>query len=133
MERAFAGQRFAAILRAPTLFPLHIVLAQRHGQHRILPQCIVVIEIFIAQRQPEHALRDQIQQRVLDLVGLAVVGEASGEAPYDSGSLLQFLQHQRSPIGGDVAPIETMNQLSSSQVLRGCERLSQGVESARSL
>src|SRR5580700_4758024 len=69
---------------------------------------------------------------VLDLVGLAVVGEASGEAPYDSGSLLQFLQHQRSPIGGNVAPIEAPHQLSPSQVLRGLERLSQRVESARS-
>jgi hypothetical protein len=115
------------------LFSFHVIFAQRHGQHRIAPQFIVVIEILVAQRQPEHALRDQIQQRMLDLVGLAVVGEARGEAPYDSGSLLQLLQHQRSPIGGDGAPIETPNQLSASQVLRGFERLSEGVEASRSL
>jgi len=120
-------------LRAPPLFPLHIVFAQRHGQHRIAPQFIVVVEILVAQRQPEHALQDQIQQRMLDLIGFAIVGEASGEAPYDSGALLQFLQEQRAPVGGDVAPIETPNQLSSSQVLRCFERLSGGGESSRSL
>ena len=130
IERALAGQRFAAILRAPPLFSLHIVLAQCHGQHGIPPEFIVVVEILVAQRQPEHALRDQIQQRVLDLVCLTVVGEASGEAADDSGSLLQFLQEQRSSIGGDIAPIETPHQLSSSQVLRGFERLNDGVESS---
>src|SRR5450759_2293066 len=133
VERAFAGQRFAAILGASPLFALHIILAQRHGQHRIAPQFIVVVEILVAQSQPEHALHDQIQQRVLDQLGVAVVGEASGEALYDLGSLLQFLQHQRSAIGSDIAPIEAPNQLPSSQVLRGFERLSEGVESSRSL
>ena len=72
VERALAGQSLAPILRTPPLFALHVVLAQRHGQHRIAPQFIVVVEILVAQRQPEHALPDQIQQRVLDLIGFAV-------------------------------------------------------------
>ena len=73
------------------MFALHVILAQCHGQHGIAPQFIVVVEILIAQCQPEDALHNEIQQRVLYLIGLAVVGEASGEAPHDSGSLLQFL------------------------------------------
>src|SRR5450759_3541374 len=32
IQCALAGQRFAAILRAPPLFALHIILDQRHGQ-----------------------------------------------------------------------------------------------------
>ena len=129
VERAFAGQRFAAILRAPPLLALHIVLTQRHGQHRIAPQVVVVIEILIAQRQSENALHDEIQQRVLDLIGLAVIGEASGEAAHDSRALLQFLQSQHSAIGGDVAAIEAPDQLPPSQFLRGFQRLLQRVES----
>jgi hypothetical protein len=62
------------------VFAFHVVLAQRHRQHRIAPQFIVVIEILIAQCQAEHALPDQVQQGVLDQVGAAVVLEASGEA-----------------------------------------------------
>src|ERR1019366_6999706 len=71
VERALAGQRLAAILRAPPSLSLHVVLVQRHSQHRIAPQLVMVIEIRIAQRQPEHALRDQIQQRMFDLLRLA--------------------------------------------------------------
>ena len=66
-------------------------LARQHRHHRIVAQVIVVVEILVAQRQAKHALCDQIQQRVLDLIGFAIVSEANGEAPHDSGSLLQFL------------------------------------------
>jgi hypothetical protein len=121
----------AAILRAPPLLPLHIILVQRHGQHRIVPQLVVIVEILVAQRQPKHALRDEVQQRMLDLLGVAVVGEAGGEAPYDSRARLQFLQQQGSPIGGDVAPIEAPNQFASPQRLRICQWLVEGVESFR--
>src|ERR1019366_6811078 len=108
-------------------------LTQRRGQHRIAAQLVVVIEVFIAQRQPQDALHDEIQQRVLNLIGLAVIGEAGGEAAHDCGALLQFLQNQHSAVGGDVAPIEAPNQLPSSQFLRCRQRLREGVESSRSL
>ena len=74
------------------------------------------------------SLGKEIQQRVLDLIGLAVIGEAGGEPSYDSGSLLQFLQHQRPAIGGDVTTIEAPNQLPSAQFLWRFQRLSQRVE-----
>ena len=104
VERALAGQGLAAILCAPPVFPFHVILVQGHGQHGIAPQFIVVIEVRIAQRQPEYALPDQIQQRMLDLIGLAVILEAGGEAPQDAAALLQFPQHQHSAIGGDAPP-----------------------------
>lgn len=66
VERALAGQSLAAILRPPAAFAFHIVFAQRHGQHRVAPQFVVVIEILVAQGQAEDALRHQIQQRMLD-------------------------------------------------------------------
>ncbi len=94
---------------------------------------VVVVEILIPQRQPEHTLRNQIQQRVLDLLRAAVVGEASGEAPHDPGPLFQLLQQQRSPVGGDVAPIEAPDQFPPSQVLRRLQRLSERIESSRSM
>ena len=120
-------------MRAPPLFSLDVVLAQRHRQHGIAPQFIVVIEILVTQRQPKHTLQDQIQQRVFDPVRAAVVLEAAGEPPHDPGPFFQLLQRQHSPIGGDVASIEAPNQLPSSQFLRCGQRLTEGIELARSL
>src|ERR1035438_2200338 len=100
--------------------------------HLVVCQVVVVIEVFVAQCQPEHALHDQIQQRVLYLIGLAVIGEAGGEPAHDPSPRLQFLQHQHSAIGGDVATIEAPNQLPPSQLLRRFEWLSEGIESSRS-
>jgi hypothetical protein len=93
----------------------------------------MVVEILIPQRQPEHTLRNQIQQRVLDLLDAAVVGEASGEPPHNPGPLFQLPQQQRSPVGGDVAPVKAPNQFSPSQVLRLLRRLSERLELSRSM
>ena len=108
-------------------------LAGQHRHHRVLAQLVVVVEILITQRQPEHALRDQIQQRVLDLLGAAVVGEASGEPLHDPSPLFHLLQQQRSPVGGDVAPVEAPDQFPPSQVLRLLRRLSERLELSRSM
>jgi len=75
----------------------------------------MVVEILVAQSQAEHPLRDQIQQRVLDLIRLTAIGEASGEPAHDPGPLLQFFQQQDASVGGDVAAIEAPNQFPSSQ------------------
>ena len=93
---------------------------------------VVVVEIFITQRQAEYALRDQIVQRVLDELGVAVVLEAGGEAAHDGRFLFQFLQQQGAAIGGDVASVEFPNQFPAAQVLGRSQRLNEGVEALRS-
>jgi hypothetical protein len=120
-------------LLPPTVFALHVVLAECHSQHRIAPQLIVVIEILVAQCQPEYALHNQVQQGVLDQVRPAVVGEASGVTVHDAGPLFQLFQQQGSPIGGNIASIEVANQFPASQFLQRSQRLNDGVESSWSL
>ena len=51
IERALASQRFAAILPADTIFPSRILLTDQHAQQRIVPELVMVVEVFISQRQ----------------------------------------------------------------------------------
>ena len=55
VQRALAGQRL-----------IQIPLAAEHPQQRIGAQLLVVVEVFVAQRQPVDALRQHLRQLVLD-------------------------------------------------------------------
>ena len=59
VERRLPGHR-GAILAA------RLKLACQHRQHRIMAQFVVVVEILIAKRNPEHPLADQRRDLVLD-------------------------------------------------------------------
>jgi hypothetical protein len=43
------------------------------------PQLVVVVEVFVTQRQGEHALLEQFLDRVLDQLRISEVVEAAGE------------------------------------------------------
>jgi hypothetical protein len=45
-----------------------------------LPQLLVIIQVFVTQSQPVDALRQHLVETVLDSLGLAIVGEATGHA-----------------------------------------------------
>ena len=61
VERRFAGHRRAFL--APRL-----ELARQHRHQRIVAQLVVVVEILIAERDPEHPLADQCRDLVLDQI-----------------------------------------------------------------
>ena len=73
VERRFAGQRRA--IRA-----LGFEFPAEHGHHRVITQLVVIDQVLVAQRNPEHPLPDHPRHRVLDQLGHAVIGEAAGEA-----------------------------------------------------
>ena len=66
VQRALAGQRF-----------FQFALAGQHRQQRIVAQLLVIVEIFVAQRQPVDALRQHLGHGVLDQCRVAPIGEAS--------------------------------------------------------
>ena len=83
VERRFAGQGSA-------IRPFGLQFAAQHRQHRVMAQLIVVDQILVAQRDPEHPLTNHARHRVLDQIGYAVIGEAAGK-----------LRHQPDrPVGG---------------------------------
>ena len=61
IERRFAGQR--RTIGAP-----RFELAAQHRHHRVVAQLVVVDQILVAQRDPEHPLPHQTRHRVLDQI-----------------------------------------------------------------
>ena len=59
VERRLAGHRRAVL--APRL-----ELARQHRHHRIVAQLVVVVEVLVAERDPEHPLADQRRHLMLD-------------------------------------------------------------------
>ena len=83
IEGRFAGQWRA--IRAPGF-----KLAAQHRQDRVVAQLVVVDQVLIAQRNPEHPLTHQAWHLVYHQVGHTVIREAVGKA----------LDQSDLPIGG---------------------------------
>jgi len=66
----------------------------------------VVVEVFAAQGQGEHALGLEFIDRVFDRFGIAVVAEASSELPQNAGLRFHLPQEQPAGVRSDGPPIE---------------------------
>ena len=73
VERRFAGQR--GTIRAP-----RGKLAAQYRHDRVMAQLVVVDQVLVAQRDPEHPLTHQSRHRVFDQLGRTVISEAAGKA-----------------------------------------------------
>jgi hypothetical protein len=97
IERALASQRLA-------VGPQHRVqLARQHRKRRILAQLVVIVEVFIAQRQAEDALSHQGLDLMLDIARVAPIDEAVGEATHQPEASVDLSQQQCTCVRGDVA------------------------------
>ncbi len=106
VERAAAGQGMAAVAGLTTLGSQQIRLADRQGQQHIVAQSVVVVQILVAQRLAEHALAQQLLDRVLDALGTPVVREARRK-PADQPRVLGHLaKQQNARVRALVAPIK---------------------------
>jgi hypothetical protein len=99
VQRALARQGRAA-------GTARLQLAGEHGQHRIVPQLVVVDQILVAERDAEDALADQRGDRVLDPLRVAGIAEAGGEAPDQADRPIGGAEQQRAGIGGDRPAVE---------------------------
>jgi hypothetical protein len=107
IERTLACQGFPFIAQAPAVFTRGIFFAHEHSHERIVPQLVVVVEIFVTQTQCENALLQEIFQGVLDQVGIAVVDETIAGEPADEVELgLDLAEEQAAAIRCHLAPIE---------------------------
>jgi len=69
VQRRLARQRCAGLAFARKL-------SRQHRQHGIVPQIVMVIEVFIAERNPEHPLANQGGQRMLHQILAAAIAKA---------------------------------------------------------
>lgn len=67
IQRALARQRLP-LIPATAILTGRIRLPHEHGQQWIVTQIVVIVEVFISQAQPRHALPNQFLDRVLDLL-----------------------------------------------------------------
>jgi hypothetical protein len=85
VERRLAGRQRA--VRAPRL-----QLAGQHRHRRIATQFVVIVDVLVAQRNPEHPLAHQGFNAVLDQFLAATIVEATGK-PIDQSN--RPLRHRR--------------------------------------
>ncbi len=89
VQRALAGQRRG-----------QVTLARHYPQQRIVAQLFVVVQVFVAQRQTDHALRDHLPQRVLNQRRIPPVDEALGEAAQQIDAAVHLAQQQHAAVAG---------------------------------
>jgi hypothetical protein len=93
-------------------------LAGEHGQHRVMPQPVVVDQVLVAERDADHALTDQGRHLVLDPLRRACVLEARREAPDQADGSVRGAEQQRARIGGDRPAVEAGHH---GPALNGCD------------
>ncbi len=99
-------------------------------QQAIRAQRIVIVEVFVAQGYPAHPLGDQFQHRVLDLVGIAIIGEAARNSPHQIQTVIHLAQQDGATIGGEPTRVETAYDLTPTEGVkfewRGCTLCTHG-------
>lgn len=107
VQRALAGQRCA--LRTT----LRLKLAQQRANHCIVPQMLMVVEVFIAQGHGEYALADQRPERVLDQLRIALIDKTLRQPIHQSDRLIGFPKQHRPRIRADRAAIKRRDHSAS--------------------
>jgi hypothetical protein len=111
VQGALAGQRRAVAAS-------RLQLASKHGQHRVMPQLVVVVQVLVSERDAEHALADQGGHLVLDPLRRPRVPEASREALDQADGPVRGPEQQRAGIRGDRPAVKAGDH---GAALNGCK------------
>jgi hypothetical protein len=84
---------------------------------RILPQLLVIVEVFITEGQAIDPLGHQLFHRVFNQIGIPIIPEAGGKLAHDSDAFLDFSQQQPASFGRDGPTVKL--SLASSSTKRG--------------
>ena len=99
VERRLAGHRRA-------ILPSRFELARQHRHQRIVTQFVVVVQILVAKRDPEHPLTDQRHHLVLNEFRTSHVVKARRKPVHHPDGAICRAQKQRPGIRGDRASVE---------------------------
>ena len=129
VEGAFAGQCLAAVLPVAAGLAERVGVFAGGGEQGIGAELFVVVEVFIAQREPEHPLADHDGQRMLDEAPVAGVAEAAGELVAETEAAVGLAQQQRAAVAREVSaaeirlhPARTQGLKSESLLVTLCHR-----------
>lgn len=111
VERALAGQGGAALAAGSGL----VAEKARYG---IVAQAVVIVQILEAEGEGHDALGYQRGDGVFGEPGVAVVGEAGGDAVEQVHRPPAFPEQQRSGVGGDRAAVERGRDFAAPAALK---------------
>ena len=92
VQRARSRQGICPVTRPRPCLACQIVTAARQRQQAVPSDLVVVVEIIVTQREPQHPLPGQRFDRVLCSGRIAVVLEASPKPPGQVENLVRFPQ-----------------------------------------
>ena len=101
---------------AHAALPGHVRPAEREREQAVVAQGVMIVDIFVAERESIQALGDQIVQGMLATRGIAVIAEAGGHAAGLVERAVRGLQQQGAPIGGHATPVEAGDHLATAVV-----------------
>src|SRR3974390_116708 len=78
----------------------------------------MIVEVFVAQRQPMHPLPQQLFERVVRPAGISPVNKALGQALREAQVPIGLAQQQDSSITGKGSSRKISHHFSSSQILK---------------
>jgi hypothetical protein len=78
-----------------------------------VPQFVVIVEVFIAERNGENALADQGHHLMLDQIGPPLIVEARRKSMHHPDRPIRRAQQKRSGIRGDRAAVEGRNHFTT--------------------
>jgi len=102
-----AVQRALARQRRTLGSALRLKLAQQCAEHRVMAQVLVVIEVLVPQRHPEHALPDQRPHRMLNQVRIARIDKTPCQPIDQTDRFIGLPEQQRSGIRADRAAVKS--------------------------
>ncbi len=107
-----SSRRFSVLLPASGAQSVRpaVELAGQHRHHRIMAQFVVVVEVFVAQRNADNALRHQCLRHVCSTKArIAAVLEAGGEAAGQPDDAIGRTQQQRARVRRDATAVKRGN------------------------
>jgi len=99
VQRALARQRRTAL-------PAALELARQQGQQGVVPQIVVVVEVFVSQGNARNALRHQRPHRVFREPPVAVVREARRDSVEEPHEPVDLPKQQRPRVRRDRSAVE---------------------------
>jgi hypothetical protein len=96
IQSTFPCQSFLAWIR----------LLHQHRQQWIIPQLLVIVQIFVAQSQTIDSLGHHLLHRMFDQIRIPIIGEAGGKLAKHPDALLDLPQQQTTAITGDRSTVE---------------------------
>jgi hypothetical protein len=117
-QRRRRGQRTLGVDIALTLFPPAGLSAGGQLEDQIVPQRGVVVEIFPAAGDPQHALGQQRPLLMLDNEWVAWIGDQPVDAVEQIDAAVHFTQKNHASVGTDRPGVESSRHFTSP---KGCK------------